>query len=126
MDQIEIEALRLRCVIGCNPEERRDRSDVIIDLWVSTDARPAGDSDALSDAWDYRAAVKRVIAYVDGSECFTIEALATRIARVLVADCGASHVTVRVRKPGALRFADYAGIRIERTPADFADEVPAA
>lgn len=126
MDQIEIEALRLRCVIGCTAEERRDRSDVIIDLWISTDAKPAGDSDDLGDAWDYRAAVKRVIAYVEGSDCFTIEALATHIARILVTDRRASSVSVRVRKPGALRFADYAGIRIERTPADFEVEAGAA
>jgi FolB domain-containing protein len=126
MDQIEIEALRLRCVIGCNPEERRDRSDVIIDLWISTDAQPAGISDELTDAWDYRAAVKRVIAAVETSECFTIEALATRVARILVAECGAAQVSVRVRKPGALRFADYAGIRIERTSEDFTGEAATA
>jgi dihydroneopterin aldolase len=56
---------------------------------------------------------------VEASACFTVEALATLIARVLVIGCRASYVRVRVRKPGALRFADNAGLVIERTPDDF-------
>ena len=116
MDLIEIDGLRLRCVIGCRDEERRDRSDVVIDLVIGTDARPAGDSDDLADAWDYRAAAKAVIADVETSACFTVEALATRIARTVVAGCQAPYARVRVRKPGALRFADSAGVVIERTP----------
>jgi FolB domain-containing protein len=119
MDLIEIEGLRLRCVIGWREEERRDRSDVVIDLTVGTDAGAAGTSDNLADAWDYRAASKAVIAEVEASECFTVEALATRVARVLVCGRGAPWARVRVRKPGALRFADNVGLVLERTPADF-------
>jgi FolB domain-containing protein len=122
VDLIEVEALRLRCVIGCRDEERRDRSDVVIDLQIGTDARRPGTSDDLADAWDYRAAAKAVIAEVEASACFTVEALATRVARIVVTGYGAPYARVRVRKPGALRFADSAGLVIERTPADFADE----
>jgi FolB domain-containing protein len=85
VDLIEIEGLHLRCVIGCTAEERRDRSDVVIDLTVGTEAASAGASDDLADAWDYRTAAKAVIAAVEASECFTVEALATRIARCPVA-----------------------------------------
>jgi FolB domain-containing protein len=120
MDLIEIDALRLRCVIGCRAEERRDHSDVVIDLRIGTDAGPAGLSDELTDAWNYRTAVKAVIALVEGSACRTVEAMATMIARLLVIDHQAPHVQVRVRKPGALRFADSVGVMLERTPADFA------
>jgi FolB domain-containing protein len=120
VDLIEIEGLRLRRVIGCRAEERRDRSDVVVDLTIGTDAAAAGDSDELADAWDYRSGAKAVIAGVETSRCFTVEALATRIARIIVCDQGAPWARVRVRKPGALRFADSAGLVIERTPADFA------
>jgi FolB domain-containing protein len=120
LDLIEIEGLRLRCVIGCTAEERRDRSDVVIDLAVGTDASAAAESDDLAGAWDYRAAAKAVIAEVEASQCHTVEALATRVARVVVCDRGAPYVRVRVRKPGALRFAGSAGLVLERTPADFA------
>jgi FolB domain-containing protein len=122
MDLIEIKGLRLRCVIGWRDEERRDRSDVVIDLAVGTDAGTAGDSDDLADAWDYRAASKAVIAAVEASQYRTVEALATRVARVLVCDQEAQWARVRVRKPGALRFADSAGLVLERSPADFASD----
>jgi FolB domain-containing protein len=119
VDLIEIDGLLLRCVIGCRDEERRDRSDVVIDLAIGTDARPAGDSDDLADAWDYRTAAKAVIAEVETSACFTVEALAAMVARVLVTGCQAPYARVRVRKPGALRFAGSAGVVIERTSQDF-------
>lgn len=121
MDLINIEGLRLRCVIGCSAEERRDRSDVVIDLTIRTDAGPAGESDELGDAWDYRAAAKAVIEDVETSRFRTVEALTTQIARVIVCDRGAPWTRVRVRKPGALRFADTVGLSIERTAADFAE-----
>lgn len=122
-DRIEIDALRLRCVIGCRRDERRDRSDVVINLRIAVDAATAGVSDKLTDAWDYRTPVKAVIAHVEASGYRTVEALATAIARILVVDHGAARAEVRVRKPGALRFCDSAGIVIERSPADFAPGV---
>lgn len=120
MDLIQIDALRLRCVIGCSDEERRDRSDVVIDLEIGTDARPAAISDQLADAWNYRTAVKAIIAHVEASTYRTVEALATVIARIVVIEHGAPYVRVHVRKPGALRFADTVGLVLERTLADFA------
>lgn len=124
MDMIEIEALRLRCVIGCSEEERRDRCDVVVDLRVGLDARPTAASDDIAGGWNYRTAAKAVITMVETSSYRTVEALATEIARILVTDHHAPHARVSVRKPGALRFADSAGVTIERTPADFASGVP--
>jgi FolB domain-containing protein len=118
-DLIEIDALRLRCVIGCSEQERRDRSDVVIDLRVGLDARAVAAADDVGCGWNYRTAVKAVIGMVEASSYRTVEALATAVARTLVTDHGALHARVRVRKPGALRFADSAGIVIERTPEDF-------
>jgi FolB domain-containing protein len=119
VDVIEIDALRLRCVIGCRDEERRDRSDVVVELRVGLDTRPAAATDDITDGWDYRTAAKAVIALVEASSYRTVEALATAVAQVLVGDCQAPYARVTVRKPGALRFADSVGVTIERTPADF-------
>lgn len=119
-DLIEIRGLRLRCSIGCSDEERSDLSDVVIDLEIPTDAVPAGDSDQMSDAWNYRTPTKDIISAVQGCEFRTVEALTTRIARIVVLDHAAPSVRVRVTKPGALRFADTVGITIDRSPAHFA------
>ena len=121
-DVIEVEGLRLRCRIGCSAEERRDLSDVVIDLKIVTNAFPAGESDRLDDAWNYRTPTKAIIAAVETSEFYTVEALATRIARIVVVDHDAPSVRVRVSKPGALRFADTVSITLTRTSSDFAPE----
>lgn len=119
MDHIEIEGLHLRCVIGVSAEERRDRSDVVIDLWVGMDVRPATMSDAIDDAWNYRTVTKAIIAHVEQSEYRTVEALAGAVARICVVEYGAPYVRARVHKPGALRFARTVGVSIDRRPIDY-------
>lgn len=119
MDRIEIKGLRLRCIIGFNPEERREKQDVIIDMTLFTDLRVGGETDNPDDILNYRTVNKAVIKHVEASNYNTLEALATSIARVAIVDCGVPHIQVSVWKPGALRFTDSVGVTIERTTADF-------
>lgn len=119
MDKILIKNLLLRGIIGINDEERRDRQDIVINLTVFADLRAAGASDDVTDTLNYRTLTKAVIAYVEGSAHYTVEALATKLARICV-ELGAERVIVRVEKPGALRFAESVGVEIERERADFA------
>jgi dihydroneopterin aldolase len=62
-----------------------------------------------------------VIALVEASAFHTVEALAERIACLVVVEHHAPRARVRVCKPGALRFADSVGVVIERAADDFAD-----
>ncbi len=117
-DRIEIAGLRLRCIIGFNPDERRDKQDVVIDMVLFTDLRAGGVSDNPADILNYRTINKAVIRHVEASSYNTLEALATSIARVAVEN-GAPHIRVTVHKPGALRFTDDVSVTIERTAADF-------
>ncbi len=119
MDVIEIDNLRLRCVIGFSPHERRDRQDVVISLRLGCDMRPAALSDDPDDALNYRSLTKDVIRLVEGSSWQLLETLASAIARVCVVDHDAQWVQVRAHKPGALRFSDSVGVCIERVRRDF-------
>ncbi|MDD5720358.1 MAG: dihydroneopterin aldolase, partial [Candidatus Krumholzibacteria bacterium] len=76
----------------------------------------------IADALNYRSVAKDVIALVEGSAFYTVEKLATEIARLVVTGFPVQSVTVRVEKPGALRFAESVGVVINRTAADFAAE----
>ena len=49
-DQIQIKNLLLRTIIGINEEERRNRQDVLINVTLFADTRPAGKSDEIADA----------------------------------------------------------------------------
>lgn len=117
-DKIFVKDLLLRGIIGLNDWERRDRQDILINLTLFTDARPAGMSDDPGDTLNYRTITKAIIDYVEHSQHFLVEALATAIARICV-EQGAGRVIVRVEKPGALRFAQSVGIEIERERSDF-------
>lgn len=118
-DRIEIKGLRLRCIIGFNPEERRAMQDVVIDMSFYADLRKGGETDQPADILNYRTINKAVITHVEASQYNTLEALATAIARVAVVEGGAPRVQVTVHKPGALRFTDDVMVVIERTAADF-------
>jgi D-erythro-7,8-dihydroneopterin triphosphate epimerase len=114
-DRIVIEELRLRAVIGINGEERRDRQDVIVNLFLYVDTRVAGRSDNIDDApLNYRDLTKRVIAGVEESRFHLIERLAEEVAKICLEEKGVERVQVSVAKPGALRFARSVSIVIER------------
>jgi FolB domain-containing protein len=119
-DCIEIDRLRLRCMIGFSGHELKDKQDVVIDLRIFTDMRRAGKTDNPEDAFNYRTVTKAIIQHVEASHYKLVEALAESIARICVVDHGAEHVQVRVHKPGALRFSDSVGVVIERKTADYA------
>ncbi len=119
MDIIEIDALRLRCIIGFSAHELKDKQDVVISLRIGADMRRAGETDNPDDAFNYRTVTKAIIQHVENSHYALVEKLAAEIARICVVDHGAGWVQVRVHKPGALRFADSVGVFIERTPDDF-------
>lgn len=117
-DRILIRDLRLRTIIGLNDWEREKRQDVLINLTIHHDLRAAGASDDVADSLNYRTLAKEVIAYVEGSSHYLVEALAQQIARLAIVEHGAQRVVVRVEKPGALRFADSVGVEIERSRED--------
>ena len=117
-DTIEINNLRLRCMIGFSAHELKDKQDVVINLRIQTDMRLAGQTDNPEDAFNYRTVTKAIIAHVEASNYKLVEALADSIAKITL-DHGAEYVQVRVHKPGALRFSDSVGVVIERTQVDY-------
>jgi D-erythro-7,8-dihydroneopterin triphosphate epimerase len=114
MDRILISDLAARCLIGVNEDERREKQDVIINLTVWADLRRAGVSDKFEDTVDYRDLKKRLLAMVEKSEFFLLEALAEAIAQECLADKRIEQVQVRVDKPLALRHARSVAVEINR------------
>lgn len=118
-DRILIKDLLIRGIVGLNEWEREKRQDILINLTIAFDVRSAGASDDVADTLNYRTVTKDVIAYVEGSKHYLVEALATSIARIVLVDHGAESVVVRVEKVGAVRFAASVGVEIVRSRADF-------
>lgn len=117
-DQIQIKDLLLRTIIGINEDERVNRQDVLINLTIFADTRPAGISDDITDAVNYRTTTKKIINLVENSDFFLIEKMAAEIAALCLENPQVEGVRVTVEKPGALRFARSVGLTIERSRTD--------
>ncbi|MFQ3549124.1 MAG: dihydroneopterin aldolase [Armatimonadota bacterium] len=114
MDKIHIKDILLRCIIGIYEEERKEKQDVLINITLHTDTSKAGKTDDFQYALDYKAVKKKVLALVEGSQFFLVEALAENIAEACLEFDNVNQVDVSVEKPGALRFARSVGVEITR------------
>jgi len=117
-DQIQIRDLLVRGILGINDDERTNRQDIVVNLTLSVDARPAGKSDRIEDAVNYRSVAKQVIELIESSQFLLVERLADETARLCLADPRVEAVEVSIDKPGALRFARSVGVTIFRTRDD--------
>ena len=113
-DHVEISGLRANCIIGVDESERVEPQPVEIGIVLDVDLAAAGASDDLADAVDYRSLVNAVVGAVESSSFLLIEALATRVADICLAESKVEAVEVTLRKPGALPIADSAAVTIRR------------
>ena len=114
MDSINISDLKVACVIGTRPEERRCRQTLTLDLVLECDLSAAGRSDDLSDTVDYAAIEDDICRLVSASQCLLLESLAQKIADRLLADPRIFGCSVRVVKRGTLRCAPGVAVVINR------------
>lgn len=113
-DKILIKDLLLRCIIGINDIERKEKQDVVINLVIWADLSKAAKSDDIRKTIDYKTITKDIISFVEKSEFFLVETLAEKIAQVCLRHDKVDKVKVTVEKPGALRFARSVGVEIVR------------
>lgn len=115
VDKILIKDLLLRCIIGVNDVERKEKQDVVINVAIWADLTEAIKADDIRKAVDYKRISKDVIKLVEGSHFFLVETLADRVAQVCMQNERVRKVKVTVEKPGALRFVRSVGVQIIRT-----------
>ena len=114
-DTVFLEGLELYCVIGVHKWERQATRRVRLDVDVEFDCRPAGVSDEIADAVDYRAVAKAVQRLVEGSTFRLVEALAESVASGLLESFPqATRIRVRLAKPEAINWVAAAGVDITR------------
>ncbi len=114
MDQIIIHDLIARGIIGINDWEREKAQEILINITLFADLRKAGETDNLSYSVNYRDIARRAQMHAETSGRFTVEALASDLARLCLEDPNVQKVRVRVEKPGAVRFTRSVGVEIER------------
>src|SRR5512143_793025 len=115
MDKVIIKDLLVRGIIGINDWERKQPQDILINIAVVTDTRRAAQSDDIEDCVNYRTLAKEVQRHAETAARLTVEALANDIADICLRQPGVQKATIRVEKPGAVRFAASVGVEIERS-----------
>ena len=117
LDKIFIKDLLVRGIIGVSERERSQPQDIVINIVMYVNTRICGVSDNIHDSVNYRTVAKAVIAHMEHTQRFTVEALAADIANICLATNGVEEVVVSVEKPGAVRFSRSVGVEIKRRNA---------
>lgn len=115
MDKVIIKNLLARGIIGVNDWERNRPQNILINIVMFTDTRPAARSDSIQDCINYSTMSKKILAHAESVNRLTVEALANDLAHICLEEQSVQKVIVRVEKPGAVRFAESVGVEIERS-----------
>jgi FolB domain-containing protein len=115
MDKVLITDLVARGIIGIYDWEREALQEIRITVELAADLSRAGASDDIADCVNYDTLAKKLVAHAETARRFTIEALATDLAKLCLAEPGVQSVRLRVEKPGAVPAARSVGVEIERS-----------
>ena len=107
---IKIENLRLRTIIGIYDWEKETLQDLVINVTIDFDGEKAAASDDIEDTIDYKAMNKKIISFVETNNFNLLERVAGSICDIVFEDPVVRWVSVKVEKPGALRFADSVSV----------------
>jgi FolB domain-containing protein len=119
LDRIFIRDLLVRGIVGIKPDERTNRQDILVNVTMWADTRPAATSDEIANTVNYKTVSKAIIAHIEQSEPFLVERLAEDLVRLCFESDGRIEaVELTVEKPGALRFARSVGLTIYRKRAE--------
>lgn len=116
-DTVFLHELKVETIVGIWDWERKIRQTVSIDLEMGADIRRAAETDSIDDTLNYKAVAKQVQQLVADSEFQLVEALAEKIAELVLTEFAVSWIQVRVSKPGAIRGAGDVGVQIRRSKA---------
>lgn len=110
---INIRNLRLRTLIGFNPEERAKKQDVVVNIEITYAATDAVLEDRVEQALNYKEITKQVISYVEEGQFLLLEKLTGEVLDICRQNPAVTGARVTIDKPNALRFADSVSLTLE-------------
>lgn len=112
-DRVLLRGLRVFGRHGVHAREREEGQYFVVDVEAALDLGPAARRDDLSATLDYSALAQRAAGIVAGERYDLIEALADRLAGMVLEDPRVQRVVVRVAKPEALAGLSALGASVE-------------
>ncbi|ADZ90288.1 dihydroneopterin aldolase [Marinomonas mediterranea] len=114
-DLVLIEGLHVDAVIGVYDWEKEILQNLVFDLEMAHDNRPAAATDDLSKTLDYEAISNFIKQYCLENTFELIETLAERLCAKLMDVFEFESILMTLRKPGAVSAARSVGVKIYRT-----------
>jgi len=110
---INIRNLRLRTLIGFNPEERVKKQDVVLNIEINYCIDKQVLQDSIEDALNYKVITKKVINHVEQGKFLLLEKLVAEVLAICSEHPSVRYAKVTIDKPHALRFADSVSLTLE-------------
>ncbi|MEN1727653.1 MAG: dihydroneopterin triphosphate 2'-epimerase [Pseudomonadota bacterium] len=110
---IRIHNLRLRTLIGFNPDERVKKQDIVINAEIAYTLEDGVFDDHVEDALNYKTITKAIIKLVEDGQFLLLEKLVGEVLDICSADSSVQRASVTIEKPHALRFADSVSLTLE-------------
>ncbi|WP_061168905.1 dihydroneopterin aldolase [Caballeronia hypogeia] len=114
MDIVYIEGLTGQTVIGIDVSELHEPQTVRMNLAIGVPSIRACHTDRIEDTVNYAAVREAILHLLETHGLQLLEALAERIAQLVIADFGAHWVRVSLAKPAKFEDVDAVGVVIER------------
>ena len=112
---INIENLRLRTTVGIYEWEQKVKQDIVINIEIEFDGAEAIEKDAIEHTVDYKTITKKIIAMVEDTKYNLIEKISGDVVKLIMEDEKVKRASVKVDKPGALRFTDSVSVTSTET-----------
>ncbi len=117
MDIIYLHGLVANAQIGVWEWEKQITQQLTIDLDMGTDISIAAASDRLKDTLNYKEVAKRIISFVEENHFDLVEALAEKLADILLDEFRIPWCRIKLNKKGAINGGRDVGVIIERGKA---------
>nr|WP_320119911.1 dihydroneopterin triphosphate 2'-epimerase [uncultured Marinifilum sp.] len=110
---IRVKNLLIRTYIGFNPDEIRNKQDVIINMTIKANVDEAIRNDDVNNSYNYKTITKKVITLVQEGKFKMLENLTQQILNLILLNPQVEWARVEVDKPHALRFAESVSVELE-------------
>ncbi|AHN26375.1 dihydroneopterin aldolase [Gilliamella apicola] len=114
-DKVLIEGLTVLTTIGVYEWEKTIKQKLILDLEMSWDNKPAGESDDVSLCLDYFLVSQSITSFIQSTQFELIECVAERVAQLVIQKFSVQWLKVKVSKPSAIANASNVAVVIERS-----------
>ena len=106
MQTIRIKNLKLRIIVGINPEERIHKQDVLINITADIDDSKVIHTEDINDTLNYRNLAKSIIDFVEKSEFHLLEILVDKVLNLVMSNDMVIRASVEIDKTTVLRYCD--------------------